>query len=481
MPNQPITPAPQQPDLLDLFQLDAAILADVAAQRARRSGLLKAKQEALKSAQRLAQWGRKLLVGVLVVSFIHLWEQISLIRPSNVPELPLPAEAYHVSSALLTLAIDAVAFYLVATRSTSAYAGNKRQSWSVYFYYLLTFLLNGMFVLRYSPNMPEWVAAVLPFSQVLTAILLALLIPTSIAAVEKAHHIADAARLALIVETETLQGQVAADAKTAAHEEEEQRFQEEIARQRWEMEKERQRAEIKRLLEQPAAPALPPPPPARPIVAKRAALTDTATTTVIPAPVHADSEPVDAVPPPAPAPAPQQSAVAPAPAPAPAAAPALPAIQLPPSDQPAPFDSAALLAAIQEPDVNAAVAFFNGASAPRAYMQVRTLLPADVTLVEFTAAYDALMKSAAATQPLRAIQVGQTGAVVTVSPTRYETYMAILEHLPDLGKTGKIASAINKTARTVQNARNELEELGIIRKDGDLWERTDVQLAPEAA
>jgi hypothetical protein len=196
---------------VDLFRFDSGLLDTPEAKRAHRIGLLRAKSEALSSANRLSVVARPLLFGVLGVSFVHIWHQIALIKPASVPALTLDPWFYHVTAALLTLCVDAVALYLVSTRSTSAYAGDTRQHKAVWFFYVLTALLNGIFVLNYAPNLPDWITALVPLLNLVTAILLALLIPVSISAVETAHQTVEAARLALLVEVATLEGIVNAE------------------------------------------------------------------------------------------------------------------------------------------------------------------------------------------------------------------------------------------------------------------------------
>jgi hypothetical protein len=200
---------------VDLFHFDSGLLDTPEAKRAHRIGLLRAKSEALTSANRLSVVARPLLFGVLGVSFVHIWHQIALIKPASVPALTLDPWFYHVTAALLTLCVDAVALYLVSTRSTSAYAGDTRQHKAVWFFYVLTALLNGIFVLNYAPNLPDWITALVPLLNLVTAILLALLIPVSISAVETAYQTVEAARLALLVEVATLEGIVNAERPTA--------------------------------------------------------------------------------------------------------------------------------------------------------------------------------------------------------------------------------------------------------------------------
>ncbi|MBX0329890.1 hypothetical protein K2Z83_19685 [Oscillochloris sp. ZM17-4] len=196
-------PAP----LATMLSIDPALLERPEAQSARQRGLLRAKAEALKSAEGLVGWARPLLIGVLIVSFLHLWHQIARIAPEGVPALPLPAWTHWLSAALLTISVDATALYLVATRSAAQYAklGSQGRE-AVWFFYLLTAALNSLFVLSYTPGLPTQVQVITPTLSLLGAILLGLLVPVSIAALERARQVADVARLSLLVEVETLRG-----------------------------------------------------------------------------------------------------------------------------------------------------------------------------------------------------------------------------------------------------------------------------------
>lgn len=206
-----MTMTTNQPSAIaQIFAIDPALLQSQAAQEARRRGLLRAKVEALHATERLIGWARPLLCGVLIVSFLHIWHQIARIAPPGVPPLPLPAWTHWLSAALLTASVDATALYLVATRSAAHYArmGDQGRG-AVWFFYLLTAALNSLFVLSYAPELPQAVETITPALSLLGALLLGLLVPVSIAALERARQVADVARLALLVEVETLRGVIA--------------------------------------------------------------------------------------------------------------------------------------------------------------------------------------------------------------------------------------------------------------------------------
>ena len=180
-----LAPAP----LAAQLSIDPALLERPEAQAARQRGLLRAKHDALRAAEGLVGWARPLLIGVLIVSFLHLWHQIARIAPEGVPALPLPAWTHWLSAALLTISVDATALYLVATRSAAQYARLGGQgALSVWFFYLLTAALNSLFVLSYAPGLPAQVQSITPALSLLGAVLLGLLVPVSIAALERARQ-----------------------------------------------------------------------------------------------------------------------------------------------------------------------------------------------------------------------------------------------------------------------------------------------------
>lgn len=200
----------RQPALDQVLTIDPALLEHPAARLAHHRGLLQVKAEALRDAERLAAWARPLLIGVQLVSFLHLWHQIARIAPEGIPPLPLPAWTHWLSAALLTASVDATALYLLATRSAARYAClGDRGRLAVWFFYVLTWALNTVFVLSYTPGLPAAVQSIVPMLSMLGAILLGLLIPVSLAAVEGARQVVVVTRQLLTVEVERLRGIVA--------------------------------------------------------------------------------------------------------------------------------------------------------------------------------------------------------------------------------------------------------------------------------
>lgn len=175
------------------------------AARARQQGLLAARRSALRTAERLAVWGRPLLVGIIGVSFLHLWESIAAYQPEGVATLRLPDLAYHAAAAALTGAIDLAALYLVAANAVCVQAGQPERRGALRFFLGLTFLLNGAYLVRHAPSLPTGVqAALLPALDLLFVGLLPAFIPIAIVALEGALQRLGAARLSLLEETTVL-------------------------------------------------------------------------------------------------------------------------------------------------------------------------------------------------------------------------------------------------------------------------------------
>jgi hypothetical protein len=192
---------------LHQLQLDPDQLATPAAQRARLSGLLEAKAEAHRAAARLAQWARPLAVATTGVSGVHLWESLAAVKPGHVAALSLPDAVYHGSALALVAVIDGAIIFLSAAGNASAYAGYTQRSRALPLLYTITGGLNFAFLISYWPAMPVGLrAAVLPALAVVFPILLAVLIPALLVALERASHVLQATKLALGVEVATLRG-----------------------------------------------------------------------------------------------------------------------------------------------------------------------------------------------------------------------------------------------------------------------------------
>lgn len=194
------------PNSMTVFRLDAELMDRPEAQRARLHGVLLAKHEALRTARRLVRLAMPLIVAVLVVSFVHLWQEVSGIVPAYVQPLQLWGPVYHISNAALIISIDCVAVYLLASRKVLTYIGETRQGAAIWFFYVLTALLNGVVIFAQMPGLPAWLDWFEGAGRVVVAFMLAVLVPLSIAAIERAHHVAEYARLMLIVDIQTLHG-----------------------------------------------------------------------------------------------------------------------------------------------------------------------------------------------------------------------------------------------------------------------------------
>lgn len=195
---------------IKLPDIPAEVLASPQAQRAMLAGLLKAKREALASAERLARWGRPLLIAIILVSFVHLWETIAKIAPPDVGRLRLPDWVHHATAAALTLAIDAAALFASAAGGAARLAGHRPTERGKWFFLLLTFTLNMAFVARYAPALPESVRSLaLPTLDLLFLVALPAFIPVAIVAIEHANDLVQVLRLKLITETTALEQLIA--------------------------------------------------------------------------------------------------------------------------------------------------------------------------------------------------------------------------------------------------------------------------------
>lgn len=191
---------------LAIFHIDADDLDSDTARRARWRGLWEAKTEAMQSAARLSRWGLPLLVFILLVSGLHVWETIAAIRPAFVPHWTPHWAAYYGVAALFTVGIDLAALYLVAANSTLALAGMQRRQGALWFLLVTTFLLNAAFIVRFAPELPAGLRAmVLPALDVAFVVLLPAFIPIGLLAVESSRSRLNAARLRLLVEVRTLE------------------------------------------------------------------------------------------------------------------------------------------------------------------------------------------------------------------------------------------------------------------------------------
>lgn len=193
-----------------LFQVDESLLSRPEAEQAILKGTLRAKRSALVTATILSWVSWPLLLTVFVVSFTHLWEQVARIVPHNVPPLPIPGELYNYVAAANTGLVDLIAVYLVAVSNISAFAG-RREGRAQWFYLLLTLGLNAGFVFRYAPEVNQMVKPYIIWIDLAVAVMLALMVPVSIYAIEKAHRAVAQLRLMLLAEVTTYQALISDD------------------------------------------------------------------------------------------------------------------------------------------------------------------------------------------------------------------------------------------------------------------------------
>jgi hypothetical protein len=201
-------PGEGTPALAQTFAIEPALLQTMVAQEARRRGILLAKQQALRAAEGLLGWGHALTWAIIFVSAIHIWETVAAIAPASAGVLQLPAAVYHGAALAFTLMIDACALYIAKANATAAFVGAPSNRGTIFFY-AVTALLNASFVARHAPAIDATVQAqLLPLLAGSFVLLLPLSIPAGIVAVEASNRTLEAARLALLVEVETLRGLV---------------------------------------------------------------------------------------------------------------------------------------------------------------------------------------------------------------------------------------------------------------------------------
>lgn len=204
-PAAPLSSPEQAAPAVETIKIDATIRNDPRVIVAQRLADLDAARSGHKAAHRLAAGGLWLLLGVIAVSFVHLWETLALFLPATVDALHLPASVYHATTAALTLAIDATAAYLAMARAMTPDRG-RAAPMARWFFYALTAMLNAAFFLRYAPDLSEatkaaWLAPI----QTAMIVLLAVMIPVSIGAIEAARGRLAALARTLRVETVMLE------------------------------------------------------------------------------------------------------------------------------------------------------------------------------------------------------------------------------------------------------------------------------------
>lgn len=215
--NRPARPpkAPKTPEA-NPFAIEPALLDTPEAKRARLIGILAAKQRSYWTATVLGWLGWVLKAAVMFVSGVHILQQLSLIKPDNITPLELTAGAYHTSAYAFVGSIDAVALYLLAAASVSYAIGQPiKPSPAKWFLYGLTALLNLTYLITYMPDLPSWVVGYLGELRLATVLMLALLVPVSLAALETAHRGVSRVTLELLVDTTALKEVLGLNKKAA--------------------------------------------------------------------------------------------------------------------------------------------------------------------------------------------------------------------------------------------------------------------------
>lgn len=194
--------------LAELLSIDAQWSNSKDATLARYRGILAAKTQALFSVSFLHSWGKFLSWSIIFISAIHVWESISTIKPDFVTALKLPDTIYHLAALLFTLMIDVCVVFIVKSNSACAYVGAQPNKASIFFY-IVTGLLNGVFISSHTPVMNEDLRGfVIPVLGTIFVFLLPASVPIAIYAVEQSNQMLEAAKLKLTVDIATLRGMV---------------------------------------------------------------------------------------------------------------------------------------------------------------------------------------------------------------------------------------------------------------------------------
>ena len=197
---------PTQETLADILRVNEGWKNNRDSTVARYKGIVSAKQHALEESKKLLNWGRWLSWGVIFVSAIHIWESVSRIAPASIGVLHLDKYIYWGASLLFTILIDTVAVYILKSDTVLAYTGTKK-SIAIWFFYILTALLNAAFVAANSPDATDALRTGL--IEVLGnafLILLPITVPVALWAVEKQNQYLEAGNIMLSVDIATLNG-----------------------------------------------------------------------------------------------------------------------------------------------------------------------------------------------------------------------------------------------------------------------------------
>jgi len=206
----PSTPkAPKGP--MRLLQIDPVLLQGPRAQLAWLEEVLKAKRWMLIEAWALSLLGLPLQAGVIGVSVVHIWQQMGQILPPNVVPLVLDAWVYHDSALAFTVSIDLALLYIILSAGLMLFiqdagAAALHRGDSRWFFYVLTGLLNGLFVITYSPGVAPMITDYIAPIRLLVALMLACLIPVAVQGIEAAKRRTTTAKVALGVECGAIRG-----------------------------------------------------------------------------------------------------------------------------------------------------------------------------------------------------------------------------------------------------------------------------------
>ena len=168
-------------------------------------GIASTKESMLRIARFMRPVGLFLLFCVILVSALHILTTIAQYTPHGVSTLEIPDGLWHVSAGALTIAIDAIALYVFMTSIVSYFANVQRRIPLIWFFIVLTGLLNGVFYVEVATGIPAGLSQFVNESfSTLFIVFMTLLFPVSMLTIKDAIKVIEESRIALEIESVTL-------------------------------------------------------------------------------------------------------------------------------------------------------------------------------------------------------------------------------------------------------------------------------------
>lgn len=173
---------------------------------ARYKGIKETKEHTHNEVTNLLRFGKKLPYAVVFVSAIHIWEIVARIAPNSVPQLKLDPFLYHTSALVFILLIDVIIVYIKKAYTALAQVKVK-ESLSIWFFYVLTALLNAAFIAANSQDANSTLKNLLvEVYNTLFLFMLPITIPIAINSIEESNKKLQAFKVLLMVDIATFTG-----------------------------------------------------------------------------------------------------------------------------------------------------------------------------------------------------------------------------------------------------------------------------------